>query len=57
MQRRLSDAARAAHRRRFYLRRKAMLELEAIVQRTKWDAVYAAAVRERLLLLAKAAGL
>lgn len=57
MQRRLSDAARAAHRRRFYLRRKAMLELEAVVRRTKCDAVYAAAVRERLLLLAKAAGI
>lgn len=57
MHRKLSDAARAARRRRFYLRRKALLELDAVVQRTKYDEVYAARVRARLLLLAQAAGL
>ena len=57
MHRKLSDAARAIRRRRFYLRRKALAELEAVVERTKWDEAYAARVRARLLLLAMAAGL
>lgn len=57
MHRKLSDAARAARRRRFYLRRKALAELEAVVQRTKYDDAYAARVRARLLLLAQAAGI
>jgi hypothetical protein len=57
MRRPLSDAARAARRRRQYVSRKARLALEAVAERCAVDDAFAALVRFRLLLLAKAAGI
>jgi len=55
MKRVLSDAARAARRRRQYALWKARNLLDRIVARAQKDAEFEALVRRRLLLLAEAA--
>jgi len=55
MKRVLSDAARAARRRRQYALWKARNLLDWIVARAQKDAEFKALVRQRLLLLAEAA--
>jgi predicted transcriptional regulator len=57
MKRRLTDNARALHRRRSYLRRKALATLQAVADRAAKDEAYGALVRHRLLLLARVAGI